>query len=175
MKKTLALLAFLFSAIPAFAQAPTPTQTFNFTAQAVALPGGKTTVPAMILGGTFAITPRFSLRNDNLMVPGSGFSGYFGGFEYSLPQLGVALNNMSPNLNGNKFQFYLTGSMGIDRIALQDGSATQHYAFLAGGGVRYDPTSSGHFSVNLIEVRWAKLPGYANSTAVVSSGLTLSF
>jgi hypothetical protein len=51
----------------------------------------------------------------------------------------------------------------------------QHFAAVAGGGVNYDPTSSGNFSLNLIEVRWGHFPGFNNSTALISSGVKLSW
>ena len=174
MMKFLQVLLLLLP-FAAVAQTPAPTTTFNLTASAIALPGNHTTVAGTVVGGTFAITPNFSLRDDNLIVPAANLDGFFGGIEYNLPRLSTSLNNISPNLNGNSFQFYLTGSFGVDRITPSTGAVIQHYAALAGGGVRYDPTSTGHFTVSLAEVRWAKLPGYANSTAIVSTGFKISW
>src|SRR5258708_17099702 len=142
------------------AQVPAPSDTFSMDAQAISLPGGKQTAAGTVVGGTFAITQNFALRSDNLIAPGANLSAYLGGFNYNLPVLSRKLNNMSPNLDGSRFQFYITASVGVDRLSPASGDVRQHYAALVGGGVRYDASGSGRFSVNLAEVRWAKLPGY---------------
>ena len=184
MKAVPFLIAVLFLAISALGQtpapvtpapAPAPTSTFSLITQAVALPGGKQTVAANITGGTFNFTPNFSLRNDNLFAPGNELSGYFGGAQYALPWLGTKLNNLSPNVDGNHFQFYVTASAGVDRIAVAGADTKQHWAFLAGGGANYSPEGNRVFSVNLFELRYAKLPGYANNTWLFSSGVKLNF
>lgn len=166
-----ALLFCLGFALAGRAQAPPPTKTFSVISQAIALPGGKQTVAANITGGLFSITPNFSLRSDNVIATGNGFTANFGGIQYNLPVLSRKLNDMSPNLSGSDFRFYVTASAGVDRPA----TGGSHYAFLAGGGVDYAPAHNRVFSVNLVEVRWAKLPGYNNSTAIVASGIKLSF
>ena len=173
--KIVLLVAVLFSAIPALAQnAPVNQETFSLTAQPVALPGGGHTVAGTVAGFTFSPTPNVDLRSDNIFVAGSGFKGFFGGFNYRLPILSTKLNNVSPNVSGFRFQFYLTASAGIDQITSGSGKTQQHYAFLAGGGVNYDLTASGKFSFGA-EVRYAKLPGLANNTAIVSVGPAFHF
>lgn len=180
--KKLAILCALFlyascvpaqTATPAPAPAPVvaPTTTFSITSQAVALPGGEQTVAATIVGGTYAVTTNLSIRNDNLMAPGNGLQAYFGGLQYYLN----AAKLLAKTTFANAIQPYITASMGVDIVSPANAPTQQHYSFLAGGGLNYDPSNTGHFSVNLIEVRWAKLPGYANSTAVVASGVKLSF
>lgn len=151
-----------------------PSATFSLSAQAIALPGNKQTVAGTVIGGTFAITKNFSLREDNVLSPAANLQAYLGGVQYALPILSTKLNNVSSTLNGNLLQFYVTASVGVDHIS-SSGNDVQHYAFLGGGGINYDPTGSGKFSANLIEVRYAKLPGYANSTAIVSSGVKLGW
>lgn len=177
MKLRFALLvSIVLAGILAFAQdqAPAFTSTFKLDAQAISLPGNHQTVPGTVIGGTFSVTKNFALRYDNLISPEANMLGFFGGFEYNLPALSKTLNNASP-FNGNNFQFYVTSSFGIDRLSPANAPAVQHYAALAGGGVRYDPTANGKFTVNLAEVRYAKLPGYQNNTVIVSSGLNLHF
>ncbi len=78
-------------------------------------------------------------------------------------------------LNPSAFQLYVTGSVGVDDVSEANGPTKQHIAVLAGGGLNYDPTGTGKFSVNLVEVRYARLPGVENNTAIVASGLRLSF
>lgn len=173
MKRILWVLALALLGSPAFAQTGTPstTNTFALTATAVSLPGGGQTIAGSVAGITFTPTANLDLREDNLLA--SGAQGFFGGFNYRLPVLSTKLNNMSPTLNGYRFQFYVTASAGVDRIT--SGVVTaQHYAFLAGGGINYDLTGSGRWTFGG-EVRYAKLPGLANNTAIVSVGPSIHF
>jgi len=152
-------------------------QTFSLTGQAIALPGNHQTVAASVSGLTFTPTPNFDLREDNVLVPGTNLMGFFGGFNYRLPAISTALNNVSPTLNGYSFQFYLTGSAGVDRISPPAGSSlpvAQHYAFLAGIGFNYKLSKGGAWTFGG-EARYAKLPGYANNTAIIGVGPTLHF
>ena len=145
-----------------------PQGSFSLTAQAVALPGGGQTVAGTVVGFTKSITGTVSLRNDDLLAPGSNLQGYFGGAQW-FPNASKLL--AKTKLTG--LQPYITGSVGIDRIVPASGPSQQHIAFLAGGGLNYTPSSGP--TVNLFEVRYARLPGLANNTAIVSSGFTLNF
>ena len=166
MKYVAALLLALSSL--AFGQ----TQTFSLSLSPISLPGNKQTVVGTDSGFTFSPTAKLDLREDNILAPGQNFQGFFGGFNYRLPILQTKLNNASPNVNFLRFQFYLTASAGIDRITLAE--TRQHYAFLAGGGLLYDLTGSGTWTLGA-EVRYAKFPGLSNSTAVVAAGPALHF
>lgn len=174
----IAFMLFLGLAVSALAQDPppavAPSSTFSLSAQAIALPGNHQTVAGTIMGAKFNLTPKLALRSDNLLVPASDLQGYYGGFDYVLPAISNKIQNTSSTLDGNHLQVYLTASVGINRIVPAVGVTQQHYSFLAGGGLRYDPLGSKNFSIN-VEVRWAKLPGYANSTAIVSASPTLRF
>jgi hypothetical protein len=154
---------------PLAGQAPTsPQGSFSLTAQAVALPGGGQTVAGTVVGFTKQLTSTVSLRNDNILAPGSSFQGYFGGVQW--------FPNASKLLAKTKLRGlapYVTGSVGVDRIVPATGPSQQHIAFLLGGGMNFTPPSGP--TINLFEVRYAKLPGLANSTAIVSSGFTLNF
>lgn len=168
--RLIATMVGLWLASVASAQTSTPdVQTFSLSSSAVSLPGGGKTVAATDAGATFNVTTNFQLRDDNILASDSSFRGYFGGFNYFLPVLGGKLNNASPNLNGSRFHFYLTGSAGVDQAF-----GHQHYAFLGGGGVFYDLTASGKWTFGG-EARYAKLPGYANNTAIVSIGPAFHF
>lgn len=142
------------------------TQSFSFTANAIALPGKSQTVAAAVVGGTFAITDKFSLRQDNIVANSTAMNGYYGGFQYELPQLSSKLNNVSV-FDASQFHFYVTASAGIDHV----GSA-QHYSFLAGGGVNY---GTGKLTYNLAELRLLIAPGFANKVPLFSSGIKFSF
>lgn len=169
-----ALLFLLLISVPAFGQsAPPASQPFSLTSQAIALPGGGQTVAATLAGITFTPTQNFDLKQTNL-VSGQNFQGFYGGFNYRLPVLSTKLNNVSPTVNGYRFQFYITGSAGVDRVTDPAGNVRQHYSFLAGGGVNYDVTQSGSWTLGG-EVQYAKLPGLANNTAIVSFGPAYHF
>lgn len=163
-------LGWLILAVVLFAMgASGQSQTFSLTGQPIALPGGGQTVAGTLAGFTFTPTPNFDLKNTNLVANSGNFVGLYGGFNYRLPILSTKLNNISPNINGMRFQFYITGSAGIDRVTDAAGNVRQHYSFLAGGGINYDLTNSGTWTLGG-EVQYAKLPGLANNTAIVSFG-----
>jgi hypothetical protein len=168
--------------VPAHAQTttePTGYSTFSVTASAMALNGQGQTTAVTDVGEAFAITKNFSVRADQIVAPSSNLTAYLGGVKYFLPMT-AALSKT--NLNANTFQFYVTGGAGVNRYTPQAASGStatptvqQHFAAVAGGGVNYDPTSTGNFSVNVIEVRWGHFPGFNNSTVLVSSGIKLSW
>ncbi|MGH9740559.1 MAG: hypothetical protein ACRD4X_18525 [Candidatus Acidiferrales bacterium] len=149
--------------------APTNQGSFSLTAQAVALPGGGQTVAATDVGFTKAITPNFSLRDDNILAPSNGMQFYGGGGDYFLPTSFLSKTLLNPK----SLQPYVTASIGVDRVVPADGPPQQHIACLVGGGLNYKPADG--VWVNLFEVRYAKLPGVANNTAIISSGFTLNF
>lgn len=157
------------SSAPAASAPPTNQGSFSLTAQAVALPGGGQTVAATDVGFTKAITPNFSLREDSILAPSNGMQFYGGGANFFLPTNFLAKTLLDPK----SLQPYLTASVGVDRVVPSTGPSQQHIAFLLGGGLNYKPANG--VWVNLFEARYAKLPGIANNTAVISSGFTLNF
>lgn len=181
MKKFLLLLLILLvlAAIPAKAQNTTASSTetapinqgaFSLTASAVALPGGGQTVAGTILGQTFAVTDTLSLRATELIAPGSSTNAYFGGVQW-FPNVQKVLSKT--RLTSYGLVPYLTASAGADQVSPAGSSTKEHYAFLLGGGLNYCPMAA--MCVNAFEVQYARLPGLANNTAIVSSGLTLTF
>jgi hypothetical protein len=150
------------------------TSTFTAQASAVALPGGKETVPASMVGASVKLSDKFSVFSANLLTPG-GVNAYMGGAEYRLPALSKKLNNWSPVLDGNTFSFRIRGAAGLDVVNEPNGDSKQHWAFMATGAIDYDPTHSGKFAVQLVEAGWVKLPGYANSAPIIFSGVKLGF
>lgn len=170
------LLFVVFFCQPCFAQAasapPSNGGAFTLTASPMALPGGGKTVAASVLGETYSISNNLSVRADEILAPGNNTQVYVGGVQYFVP---MAKLLSKTKLNSTQFQFYVTGSVGIDRIVPATGPSAQHISLLAGGGLNYSPAGSGKFSINLFEIRYARLPGLANNTALVSSGLKLTF
>ena len=170
--RTIALTLLLACVAPLHAQTA-----FTSTLQPITLPGGRTTVMGTDAGMALTITPNFDLREENILAPSNGAAIFLGGFNYRLPILSGALNNASPTLNGWRFQFYVTASAGVNRLtslAVSPSSTSTHFALLAGGGVNYALTATGNWTFGA-EVRYAKLPGMANNTAVVSVGPSFHF
>lgn len=148
---------------------PTNSGSFSLTAQAVALPGGGQTVAATDVGFTKQITANFSLRDDNVLAPANGLQFYGGGGNYFVPTGFLKKTKLNPS----DFQPYVTACLGVDRIVPATGPSRQHIGFLIGGGLNYKATNG--VWVNLFEARYAKLPGMANNTAIISSGFSLNF
>jgi len=177
MKKLLLFALFLQTSGTAFAQnppapAPVDVTMFSIASQAVAVRIGGQSVPGTDLIGSYAVTKRISVRSDNLLAPGNNLQLYGAGFDWKPPLSGLISKTTLPK---NTFEPYLTGTIGIVRNVPAAGPVKQHYAALLGGGVNYDPTGSGRFTVNLIEVRAADLPGFGKHPwgATISVGIKL--
>jgi hypothetical protein len=142
---------------------------FTLSASAMSLSTKVGSVPAIDIGSTFAWTVNNSLRADLITAPSaSAGQGYFIGNQYLFPSKWILAKT---NFDPTSFQFYATASGGLVRIAGQ-----QHPGFLAGGGINYDPTHTSKFTVNLIEVRAARMPYVANGTVLlISGGLNLGW
>jgi hypothetical protein len=164
-----AILAFAFSA--AFAQNAAPS-TFALTLSPISLPGNHQTVAGSEAGAMLSITKNFDIGNVDVIAPGQNFQYYAGRVNYRLPWLSTKLNNLSPNLNGARFQFGLTASAGMDRITT--GAGSQHYAMTGGGFINYDLTGSGRYSMG-VEIQYAKFPGMNNNTVTVSMDPAIHF
>jgi len=168
MKYVATFLASLLFCFVVSAQTPAPApvdpqyQTFSVTTSVVSLPGGKSTFAGVDSGITFTPTPNVDLLERNLIATGAGFSYFAGGFNYRIKPLSIGLNNLSPNVNGLRLQFFVTASAGVNRITAGTVTA-QHYGFTGGGGVNYSLTKSGSWTLGG-KVEYAKFPGFANNT-----------
>lgn len=175
-KAVVLLLSVTLLGSAALAQTPAPTAptnqgNFSITAQPIALPGNHQTVAGTLVGGTFAITDRLSLRQTNYLAPGGNVSSYLGGLQYH-PDLTNLIKKTK--LDPTSLQFYVTASAGIGTVTPAGATQSQqHFNFTAGGGLNYKV--NGSFMVNLFEVQYARFPGYANNTAIFSAGPKLTF
>jgi hypothetical protein len=140
---------------------------FTVSAKIVPLFTKTGTVAASDVGGTFAITPNLSLRSDNI-VSGTQ-QGYFGGLQYFISSKGVLAKT---NFDPSTFQFYLAASGGL----IHNGT-TQRPGLLAKGGVNFDPTHKGKFTVNLIEagVVSGSIVNSPGVKPIISGGLSLGW
>lgn len=157
-------------AVPAFAQtttapaAPTSTEpvttTWSTQASAVALPGGKNSVAGTDAGITFAPSPNFDLFDRNLLSSDGTLQYYAGGEDYYFPAISVAANNASPTVDFLRLRFFETASFGEARV-----SSVNHYGFTAGGGVQYQLTSGGAWSLGA-RAEYAHFPGYSGNAII---------
>lgn len=169
MIRSALLVAMLFFTMPLFAQTAPASHTFSLNTTALSLPGAGSTLAAMDAGLTFGVTSNLELRDDNFVTTDNTFRFFGGGVNYYLPVLSTKLNNMSPNLNGYRFRFYLTGQAGADQYANK-----QHYAYRAGGGFYYDLTASGTWTFGA-EATYDHFTGFKTNTWSVAVGPSIHF
>lgn len=173
MKKfpfAVAVMAVLLISLSLFAQATTPAveaNQFSVSAKVLSVPGLSQTAIASDLGASFKISNRLGVREDSILVPADSTSAYLGSVQYSLPFESILKHTTLPK---NEFAAYAVAGLGVDRL-----TNTQHIAGQVGIGVNYDPSKSKHYSVNLFEIRWARLPGINQNAVLFSSGVGYSF
>ena len=121
------------------------------------------------IGAVYGVTSNFMLRGDTFILPSLGASYFGGGPQYSLPTCKILA---ATNLNCTKFQFYVNASTGVARGI----AGVNHGAGMGGFGINYDPTNSGRYSINLIDLHVARLPGVNRGVAVMAAvGAQLGF
>lgn len=168
--KTLFAFAALLVSVAAFGQtSPSPFNTFSMNLAPVSLPGNHQTVAGTAAGADLTLTPNFDVGNLDIIAPGQNFQYFAGHFNRRIPQLANYFNNHSTQ-NMLKFQFGVTGSVGIDRLTA---TGRQHFGATGGGFVNYS-LGGGRYSLGA-EVQYAKFPGLANNTFIVSLDPAIHF
>ena len=116
----------------------------------------------------------FSMVGSAMSLPVKGYTsiGTEVGATFNLTT-NFALRESNILTPGANFQFY-GGGFNTDIISPPNASSHQHYAFKAGGGVRYDLTGKGTWTFGG-EVEYAKLPGLINNTWIAKLGPALHF
>ena len=141
---------------------------FTINLTPITLPGGKTSVAGIESGLSLKLTQNFDVRESNLT--GTGLQYYGAGANYHLPFLSKALNNVSPNINGLLFDFYVTGTVGS--VLTPNAPAGGHWGERVGGGFNYSLNQTWALGA---EIQYAKFPGYANNTYTVAVGPQIRF
>lgn len=90
-------------------------------------------------------TTNTQLQGDFLVIPGAGYTGYFGGGSYNIAALCPILATTS--LSCGKFIPFATLELGLGRIALNNAPTSEGVAGIAEIGANYDPTGQGKYSV----------------------------
>jgi hypothetical protein len=175
MKLSFAFVFVLLGAL-AFGQTPNPNPAanvatnqgqFTLSAKVVPLFAKTGTIPAADVGGTFAVTKNVSLRSDNIVA--ADRQGYFGSVQYFLSSPKILSKT---NFDPSTFQFYLSAGGGF-----VNNGVDQRPGLLARGGVNYDPTHTGHFTVNLVEagVISGNIVNQGGVKPMISGGLSLGW
>lgn len=162
-------------AVSALAQTSTPSPTqnaatatdqFTVSENVVGLSSKAGYVPASLTTGGFAVTKNWALQSDNLVASAADYFGF--GLRY---QLSSAKIFAKTNFDPNTFGFFVAVTGG--EVLTANG---KHPGFMAHGIVRYDPTRSGKFSVDLLDAGVTRLPYVQTGVAgFYSAGLKFGF
>lgn len=172
--KTLVVICImaLAFATPVFAQtaeAPIFNQTtFNFNLAPISLPGGLNTLSATEADLMLKITDKDQIGSTNLLNQDMVFVG--GRYNRLLPIVSEWINNHSGVINGYKFQFGLTASLGSVRVsgAPKGGYWGERAGFFANYGI------NDNWGIGL-EAQWNNFPGVARHTPSIALGPSFHF
>jgi hypothetical protein len=148
----LAMFAMLVTlmAVGCWAQnAPIPTQTFSFSASAIALPGGRGTFAGTDAGVSFNPTQNLSIAQHSILSADGGADYFGGGVDYALPQISLKANNVMPIVSGFRMLFSVGGSMGVARVKNASGTTLQHYGADFHGAFNYALSSTGAWQLGV--------------------------
>jgi hypothetical protein len=152
------ILALLLATGCAYAQSPF--SSVSVSATVTGLSGNSNSSPGTLIEGTVPVSSKLSLGTLVLLDSAINTNGYYGLVEYNLP--------LPKSVDSKKFQFFVSGALGVDQVT------DQH---ISGGGFvgfNYDPTGSGHFAIGP-RVGYLRLPGSASpNAAVVSLGTQIT-
>jgi hypothetical protein len=126
--------------------------TYNFALSPITLPGTGTTLS----GAESDVMVNFTQNNAfgaTTLISNNTFVG--GRYDRTFPSVANFLQSKTA-LTGYNYQFYVTGSVGVVR------SAVNHWGERAGVGLRWAPAGSTSFSV-AFEATANRLPGIADS------------
>lgn len=164
-----ALALLLVGGVSAKAQTtPVPLQGLQTGAGAVGIVLGSQTVTGADETVTLPVTTNFGIDGDSLQWAASSGNamnlGEYGGFHYYVP-----LSKLVKNLSYvNQIQLAVTGSLGVIRVNDAAGNVSQHMSGLA--GIRLDWVKNS-LDVNLLQVRYADMPGLSSTAILVQSGV----
>jgi hypothetical protein len=165
MKRALAVLFFGLFAIPfALAQtAPTPTPApastplqFNVTTEATMWHGAGHSEAGTDAVGILQVSPHWSARTDNIVLPGPGVT---------MDTIGAQGCNIPKT---SSFQFCGNGGFGA-----VTSPAPAHYAFNLGSHLNYKPAGSSVFSFQVFDVQYIH-GGIMDGTESTSNSVSLS-
>lgn len=170
------LLFIVISTALALAQAPPATNAPQFTVNINFLGGTPYGVNSALDNAvTDQFTTNHQLRGDIITMPGVGYTGFFGGDQYALCAVkGLESLLSTTSLNCGKFSPYVNAAIGLGHISSGSTTTSQGFAGLGRVGANYDPTGSGHFTLNLFEVGYGHfgpgIPGQSNNGWFAQTG-----
>lgn len=149
---------------------------FSLSGKALGYVAGGSSLIAADAVSAVQISPRLTLRNDNIILSTAASNAsiaqfFLGGAQYELPLEKVMSKTF---LKPDNYKFYVVGEAGYT-----NSPASGNLAESFGGGLNYFPSSAPSIGVNLFEVRWlhGKVPvqnSVAGGTQFVSNGIAVS-
>jgi hypothetical protein len=177
MKRLIALSFLALAAVCAVAQTPAPSTgiSFGVTTSAVGINLNNSWHMAADSIETLSVvnSPNlgaFYVEGTQTLSTDQTFQGYFGGLKY-IPKLDTFLSKTT--LPVNTFQVSFHAAPGIVRNA----AGRNALGGRVGASLDYDPSSSGHFAVNVFRADYMNASGFGGSPSgwVVSSGIAVFF
>lgn len=147
--------------------APAPATTglqFATSVQALELDIAGTTASAESTLATLNFTTTTQLQGQ--VIVGPGFKGYYGGYQWTPNIAKLIAKTLLPS---DTLQPYVSGFGGV----AQQSDGINHASEIVGGGLNYDPTGAGHFSVQAGRFDWVHI-GSKNGWAV-GGGISVIF
>jgi hypothetical protein len=175
LMKKFAFVFVLVSAVAFGQNAPIPTKTFSFNANAISLPGDRGTFVGTDAGLEFTPTQNFALGETNILSSDGRVNFFGGGAAYSFPILSKYINDKTPTISGFRFRLGLRAFVGVDRVKDATGSVAQHWGEVAQATFAYSLNSGGTWNMGA-NVGVARFPGYAKGvTPIVELGPAFRF
>jgi len=153
------------------------TYTWNSTLSVVNLPGKNGTNST--LAGTFtdiglAVTPNFTLAQENYISSSTTTTGFYGAAAYRIPAFSKWLNDLSPTLAGYNFNLRIVAEVGVDSITQTSGGTVKHWSWGVHAPLTYQ-FKGGSWGL-AADLGWLALPGAAQRNNVrFAIGPTFSF
>lgn len=160
MKKTILLVAVIMLATLSFAQTTVSTQTSSnslFTASAGPIAinlNGRSNVGVENIN-SLAITKSLTIEETNLLATGASLTGFYGGASYTTNfDKWLSAHTVLPK---QTFGFYGRFAAGTVQNTMLSKS---HFSTKVAGGILYDPTHGGQFTITAGEIGYINAPGF---------------
>ena len=175
MIRRIAVLAFVFAlalsfgfaqtvVAPAAPAAPATGLHFATSVQAIELDIAGTTAAAESTLATLDFTATTQIQGQAIVGP--GYKGYYGGLQWTPDFSKLIAKTLLP---ADTLQPYISGAGGVG----QQADGINHASVIVGGGLNYDPTGTGHFSMQAGRFDYVRV-GSKNGWAV-GGGISIIF
>jgi len=151
-------------AVCGFAQSNVPNApSFTFMSNFLGSPVSGST-SGLDVGGAYQFTTYSRLRADIWSIPSAGSESFLFGTDIDMWFACNLLNQTS--LPCNKLNPYFGGAGGFGRVTVNDNQTVNKPAAMARIGANFDPTGSGHFTLNIFEADCGTFPVLESNLSV---------